>query len=331
MLGSDAGIHPDVPSEFVEKSRGFKSNPKVSKISREPRPRSSLDSPTRSQYGDLSEDDTDGGEMGEDDADFKELIKKHQREMEALVRKHRMELDRLRKVNKRRARKQAQAATPVSAPPVPVSALPPAHVLPGSVMEPRPETPTPTYSILNESFNATQQPKLPQGPQIPLSAAQVRHPMVEANANRPLSSNKTDPQKPGSQLPYYTFLPSMYPTSGYMGVTSVPSSQEQAHNDPAIQRRQSVPGGLAAPPYPPFMIPYNYMTYHGQNSFQTTQHPHQPIVLPHHWQPQVVYPAQFDVRSVPPQHPPVLEGTQNPPPPQGEVTRPPKPHSPGRG
>jgi len=50
--------------------------PKVSKNSREPRPRSSLDSPTRSQYGDLSEDDTEGEEMGEEDADFKELIKK---------------------------------------------------------------------------------------------------------------------------------------------------------------------------------------------------------------------------------------------------------------
>ena len=122
-----------------------------------------------------------------------------------------------------------------------------------------------------------------------------------------------------------------------MGVSSVPASQDQAHNDPSIQRRQSVPGGLAAPPYPPFVIPYNYMTYHGQNPFhQTAQHPHQPIVLPHHWQPPVVYPG-YDVRSIPPQHttihsqnPPVLDGPQNPTPP-GDVSRPPKPQSPGRG
>ena len=48
----------------------------MSQLSQEPRPRSSLDSPTRSQYGDLSEDETDVGDVGDEDADFKDLIKK---------------------------------------------------------------------------------------------------------------------------------------------------------------------------------------------------------------------------------------------------------------
>jgi len=125
----------------------------------------------------------------------------------------------------------------------------------------------------------------------------------------------------------YTLLPSMYPTSGYMGVPSVPASQDQSHSD-SIQRRQSVPSGMA--PYPPYMVPFNYMTYHGQNPFhQTAQHPHQPIVMPHHWQPHVVYP-QFEVRSAPQQQHPGLHGQNDGPtnPVPQEVIRPPKPHSP---
>nr|XP_018667929.1 serine/threonine-protein kinase WNK1-like [Ciona intestinalis] len=69
------------------------------------RQRMYLDSPTRSQYGELSEDETDGDDFDEDDSDFKDLSKRHQREIEALIRKHRLQLDRLRKAKKRQKMK----------------------------------------------------------------------------------------------------------------------------------------------------------------------------------------------------------------------------------
>ena len=73
--------------------------------------------------------------------------------METLVRKHRMELDKLRKANKRqRAKKQLQAAMPISN--APMSSVPPVHALPGN-LEQRPDTPS--QPMLNESFNAPQQ------------------------------------------------------------------------------------------------------------------------------------------------------------------------------
>ncbi|XP_076806926.1 uncharacterized protein LOC143450321 isoform X4 [Clavelina lepadiformis] len=69
-----------------------------------------LNSPTRSQYGDLSEDDLSGDNLEEEDIDFKNLIKKHQREIEALIRKHRFQLDKLRKSKKKqRVKLQKQA------------------------------------------------------------------------------------------------------------------------------------------------------------------------------------------------------------------------------
>ena len=76
--------------------------------------------------------------------------------METLVRRHRMELDRLRKATKRqRAKKQAQAIPSGPTVAYPLSIQPAIHAAIANV-ESRPETPTPTHSVFNESFNASQ-------------------------------------------------------------------------------------------------------------------------------------------------------------------------------
>ncbi|XP_039250337.2 uncharacterized protein LOC120328025 isoform X2 [Styela clava] len=67
-----------------------------------------LGSPTPSQYGEeKSEDDSD--ELSED-VDFKDLIKRHQREMEELIKKHRQQLDKLRR-NKRKQKPKGKQSS----------------------------------------------------------------------------------------------------------------------------------------------------------------------------------------------------------------------------
>lgn len=117
----------------------------------------------------------------------------------------------------------------------------------------------------------------------------------------------------GAQPPVYPYVPSsVFPNSSFVGMSSTNGSNNSAmQDDPSISRRQSVSGALSGHhPFNPYMMPYNYMTFHGQNPYhQTTQPPHHPLVLPH-WPPQVIYP-QYDMRSVPQQHP-VLHSQNQP-------------------
>ena len=122
----------------------------------------------------------------------------------------------------------------------------------------------------------------------------------------------SDPTKlPNSQVPLYTIVPPVYHSSAYMGIANVsgstnPNLQDQHTNDPSLQRRQSVPG--LSPFHHPFMIPYNYMPFHGQTPYhQTTQPTHQALPVSHHWQPHMMYPHFGTV----PQHHPMLP-TQSP-------------------
>jgi len=63
-----------------------------------------LYSPTQSQYGDDDSED----ELSED-LDYKEMMKKHQNEIEVLIKKHRQQLEKLRLHKKRRARELRQS------------------------------------------------------------------------------------------------------------------------------------------------------------------------------------------------------------------------------
>lgn len=56
--------------------RHASSSSKHSRYAEDRRVRVALDSPTPSQHGDLSEDETDGDGMEEDDIDFKDLMKR---------------------------------------------------------------------------------------------------------------------------------------------------------------------------------------------------------------------------------------------------------------